>query len=163
MKSDFTNNRNLSVYEFHDWTIRWKEGVTYENGKFIMFQAEGDKPLQMKELPANKQKLSLFAGQGWHHYILDRLEEFAMQSSPTLIHLAFPAHLNHYPFLLKKEWSRGNLLRLSLSFNSWLASLLAGKIQLTYDVTKKKLLDFTGPSNVYDENGKLQHVHIVYP
>jgi len=127
MKSDFTRGHNISVYMFHHIPLRWKEGVDFEDGRFVMFQEEND-VLQTKELPP---KAALFAGQGWHYHILERLDELAHATKTQKIHLAFPAHLAAYPFALKREWKRGDLVRFSMSFDSWLVSYFAPKIYLT--------------------------------
>jgi len=159
-RSDFTRDRNISIYEFHHMSIGWKEGVDYEDGRYVMFQSEDNHPYQTKELP--NDLAALFAGQGWHYYLLERLDDLAHTKGTRKIHLAFPAHLATYPFALKKEWRKGDLLKLSLSFDSWIVSFFAPKIFLTYDLRRRKLLSFTGPSHIYDENGKIQNVHVTY-
>eukprot|EP00467_Chlorarachnion_reptans_P012592 CAMPEP_0114499954 /NCGR_PEP_ID=MMETSP0109-20121206/7698_1 /TAXON_ID=29199 /ORGANISM="Chlorarachnion reptans, Strain CCCM449" /LENGTH=439 /DNA_ID=CAMNT_0001677567 /DNA_START=65 /DNA_END=1384 /DNA_ORIENTATION=- len=160
LRSDFTRDRNISIYEFHHMSIGWKEGVDYEDGRYVMFQSEDNHPYQTKELP--NDLAALFAGQGWHYYLLERLDDLAHTKGTRKIHLAFPAHLATYPFALKKEWRKGDLLKLSLSFDSWIVSFFAPKIFLTYDLRRRKLLSFTGPSHIYDENGKIQNVHVTY-
>jgi len=163
LRSDFTRGRNVSVYEFHDYALKWKEGITYEDGRYVMYRGEGELPLEKKELSMDAS--NLFAGEGWHYFLLDKLDMLAQKArkpTPFVLHLCFPAHLANYPFVLKREWLKGSLLRMSLSFKSFLISFFAPKIFVTYDVVRKKLLSFSGPSNVYDEKGKLQNVHIVY-
>mmetsp|Transcript_14813 Transcript_14813/g.23501 ORF Transcript_14813/g.23501 Transcript_14813/m.23501 type:complete len:303 (-) Transcript_14813:88-996(-) len=159
MKSDFTRGYNISEYMFHHIPLKWKEGVQYDQGRYVMFQGENN-ILETKELPVDKS--ALFAGQGYHYHILEKLDELAESTKPQMIHLAFPAHLTAYPFALKREWKRGDLLKLSMSFDSWFISYFAPKIYLTYDIRRRRLVSFTGPSHVYDDNGKLQNVHVTY-
>jgi len=158
-RSDFTRGYNISEYMFHHIPLKWKEGVQYDQGRYVMFQGENN-ILETKELPVDKS--ALFAGQGYHYHILEKLDELAESTKPQMIHLAFPAHLTAYPFALKREWKRGDLLKLSMSFDSWFISYFAPKIYLTYDIRRRRLVSFTGPSHVYDDNGKLQNVHVTY-
>mmetsp|Transcript_15057 Transcript_15057/g.30457 ORF Transcript_15057/g.30457 Transcript_15057/m.30457 type:complete len:249 (+) Transcript_15057:67-813(+) len=103
LRSDFTRGRNVSIYEFHDYALQWKEGIKYEDGRYVMYRGEGELPLEKKELSMDAS--NLFAGEGWHYFLLDRLDMLAQKAkkpSPFTLHLCFPAHLANYPFILKR-------------------------------------------------------------
>lgn len=51
---------------------------------------------------------------------------------------------------------------LQIELDSWLLGMLVDPYQLTYDRGSRRLVQFSGTSNIKDHQGQLQQVHILY-
>ncbi|GAB3484080.1 hypothetical protein [Marinomonas epiphytica] len=77
-----------------------------------------------------------------------------------------PSRLNSYGFKLKQkdclEAINNSSACFSLTANSWLIRLAVDPIVLTYDLVFKRLIRFTGRSNISNEQGEYLNVDIYY-
>ncbi len=76
--------------------------------------------------------------------------------------LIFPSKLDYYSFRIRPLESEDTILLLRLEFDSWFIRLFAPHLDITYNKSTKKIVQYYGPSNILDESGEIQNVHIFY-
>jgi hypothetical protein len=157
LKSDYQLSLTMPTYVFEDSRRRLKEGLLFENGKYVIFSKEGDKAQKTKVLT---DTTNVFSCQGWHYYVINNLD--LLENKPLKLSLIFPERLEHIGFNLSKADKKENEIHLSLSVSNFFIRLFAPSLELYYDTKQKKIKRFVGPSNIFDDKGKVQNVEIRY-
>ena len=72
------------------------------------------------------------------------------------LNLILPSRLDFYGFRARLIKAEGNLLHLRIELDSWLLRLFADHLSITYDKEKKKLVYYSGLSNILMRKEKLK-------
>ena len=157
MESDYSQNISMPTYVFEDHLRGYREGLRKEDGRYIIFkQSRGGK----EETEAVTNTEDVFSCQGWHYYLVDNLA--ALEQENVELNLILPSELKALPFEIQQVRSTGDRVEAVLKFNHWLFRYFAPTLRLVYDRKSKKLVEYTGISNILDSKGDRQDVRIVY-
>lgn len=157
LNSDYSKSLIMPTYIFRDFRTGFVEGLRWVDGRYFIFRQEKGKP-EEQNLLDNRE--NVFSCQGWHYYLIANLEH--LQKKPLQMKLIFPSKLDYYSFQIKLLDTESNLMRFRLEFDNWFMRLFAPYLDLTYDKTAKKILQYYGPSNILDDRGEIQNVYIFY-
>ena len=157
MRADYTRSIKLPTYIFRDFRNKEFEGLKLEGSDYMIFRKKKGELPETKKL---EEDTNIFSAQGWHYYLMDHLETIGPEG--MVMSLLFPARLDYYELHLQKKSESNGQIHFHLEFNSWIMSLFAPSLDLIYDLRTKKLLQYSGPSNILDVDGDTQDVVIIY-
>lgn len=160
---DFRNDEFVPVFrlEMHSG---YMEAIT-DNRQAVAMERRGgaDRKLEKKSL----EKVSpMCADSGFHSCLRAHFAE--LQAGKTVkFTLAVAGSLDTFRFRAKKsgetQWQGQKAVQFKVEPDS-LLRLLAGPLDLVYEPTQRKLLEFRGISNIHDpRSGKPYEVRIIYP
>jgi hypothetical protein len=157
MESDYSQNVSMPTYVFEDHRRGYREGLRKEEGEYIIFkQKRGSK----EERGTVTNTEDVFSCQGWHYYLVNNLA--TLERGDVELNLILPSELKALPFEIQQVRSKGDRVEAVLKFNHWLFRYFAPTLRLVYDRKSKKLVEYTGISNILDSKGDRQDVRIVY-
>ena len=157
MESDYSRNVSMPTYVFEDHLRGYREGLRREEGEYIIFkQKRGSK----EETATVTNTEEVFSCQGWHYYLVNNLA--ALERGNVQLNLILPSELKALPFEIQQVRSTGDRVEAVLKYNHWLFRYFAPTLRLVYDRKSKKLVEYTGISNILDSEGDRQDVRIVY-
>jgi hypothetical protein len=119
-----------------------------------------------KELP---RRSLMMAVTGVVFYLRDHLEDFLSERQNSKVRVVVPARLDHFGFRLIRLRSPASedqeVLKFKIQIQNIFFRMFVPRIEATYDVRKKRILTYHGPTNFADPRGKLQvvTVHFHYP
>lgn len=157
--SDYSKSKYLPEYSFTDFRTKHKEGIRIVDAKLQAFSDEKTSDLDAASDP--NQKLKSIGGQGFHYFIQDFLESFK-ESENKVVKFILPAKLRDFPFRIVLKGRDDNKTLLRFEPDQWIIRMLAPHMDVTYSNNEKRLLEYRGPSNVFDEKGNIQNVVIQY-
>lgn len=103
-------------------------------------------------------------GQGFHYLAREALPSIA-RGVEQQIRFVIPSQLDSYSFRIRKgdasDPSSGSV-EVVLEVQNWLLRLFAPSIHATYDIGRRRLLEYRGPSNLLDQKGDVKTVRIKY-
>ena len=158
MDSNYERSVALPTYVFRDYRRGYEEGVRYRDGKYYIFNKDSKRGEKEKALGDTKD---VYSCQGWHYYVVENLEDLEKNQSFTL-KLIFPNKLKAYPFKIEKVGSSDKTMDVNVRFANRVISWLVPQLDLVYNKEDRKLLEFQGVSNIFDNNDDLQDVRITY-
>ena len=157
MESDYSRSVSMPTYVFEDRLRGYREGLRIEDGEYVVFkQGRGG----AEEKKAVTETEDVFSCQGWHYFLVDNLD--AIERGDIELNLILPSQLKALPFEIQKVRSSGDRVEAVLELDHWLYRYFAPSLRLVYDKKSKKLVEYTGVSNILDADGKRQDVRIVY-
>jgi len=158
MESDYERSVALPTYVFKDYRRGYEEGVRFRDGIYYIFNRDSERGEKEKALGDTQD---VYSCQGWHYYVVNNLEDLDRDQSFTL-KLIFPNKLRTYPFKIQKMGSSDKTMNVRVRFDNRAISWLVPRLDLVYNKKDRKLLEFRGVSNIFDENDDLQDVRITY-
>lgn len=161
LENDYGKSLPVPEHEMKDFIHGGAHGVRYENNRIILFNRESDKE-ETKSIRADdfKNKL-LVGGQGFHYYLREHLEEVIKKGEIALKFL-IPGRLDAYDFYLKVRKVTSEIVEIEIEIDNWFLKLFAPKLELVYDRKSKRLLSYSGLSNIKDKKKELMKVKIKY-
>jgi hypothetical protein len=161
IKNDYRRSLSVPEHEMEDLVHGGAHGVRYKNSDIVMFNREGKKEeTKIVRVEDFRNKL-LVGGQGFHYYLMENLEEIIKKGKVDLKFL-IPGRLDAYDFYLKVARVSEDTVELEIEIDNWFLRLFAPKLELLYDRKKKRLLKYTGLSNIKNEDKELMKVKISY-
>jgi len=161
LENDYRKSLSVPEHEMKDLVHGGAHGVRYENNVIILFNREGTKE-DTKSIRVDdfKNKL-LVGGQGFHYYLVEHLEEIIKKQELALKFL-IPGRLDAYDFYLKVGKVTADTVDFEIEIDNWFLKLFAPKLELVYDRKSKRLLHYSGLSNIKDKKKELMKVKIKY-
>lgn len=161
--SDFTKSDTVPQYKFRDDRNNRSAGVEWlkDPNKVKVFSSKKGK-VKYKEF---ELKPDMVAGQGLYNYLRLQSSELASDTKQVkTIQFLVPFKRDVYDFRVKtkKFDPKTGIAVFRIEADSWLFRLMAPYIEATYDVNKKRLLQYEGPSNLLSQEGKNMSVIISY-
>ena len=157
LKSDFKNSFFVPEYEFADIKLKTKEEIVYLNGQAWMLSQD-----QKKEINFNSdEKVPYISGQGFHYFVQENLEQI-IKDKIVKAKFILPKRQDIYSFQIKLKNLINNTVHLIFEPQSWIIRVFAPKMEVVYDVSSKRLIQYKGPSNILDSEGQIQNVTINY-
>lgn len=158
LESDYNRSLEMPTYVFKDFRRGYEEGLRFRDGKYYIFNRDSERGETEKVL---KDPTNVYSCQGWHYYIVENLDRIE-QGDVFTIKLIFPNKLRTYDFKIEKVRAQGDTLNVRVRFANWLVSWFVPHLDLVYDKRERKLIEYRGVSNIFDENDDLQEVRITY-
>ncbi|MCX7809621.1 MAG: hypothetical protein N2247_01810 [Leptospiraceae bacterium] len=160
--SDYTKNSQIPLFHFKDFRNGYEEGSVYENNQFKIYFIENNKKNISKSFPF---KENIVLDSGFHKFIQNHFDELLNNKTLT-IEFAVPSRLTLISFKVYKvkEYQKDNkkIIRFIFEVDNFVFRLLVKPIYIDYDKESKELLQYTGISNLYDENNKAYNVKIIF-
>lgn len=157
MISNYQRNIKLPEYTFEDFRFGIKEGLRFKNNKYYIFHSDKDSKEQIQELKNPDQAI---AGQGLHYYILQNFNFFLQQE--LKFNLVLPTELDYFRFKIRRVQDSNEILTLRVESSNWFVRLFAPHFDMNYHIQNKEIHSYLGPSNILDDNQKLQYVYMIY-
>lgn len=158
LESDYEKSLAMPTYVFKDFRRDYEEGLRFRDGEYYIFNKDGKRGEQETRL---KDARDVFSCQGWHYFVVEHMDRIA-RGDVFKIKLIFPNKLKAYDFKIEKVSSEGDTLRVKVKFANWLVSWIVPQLDLLYSKKERKLIEYQGVSNIFDENDDLQEVRITY-
>jgi len=158
MDSNYERSLAMPTYAFKDHRRGYEEGLRYHEGAYYIYNRDpklGEKEVRLEDTE------NVYSCQGWHYYVVNNLEVLEKNES-VVLNLIFPQKLRAYPFRIERTGSSGETLDVKVRFANRLVSWFVPHLDLVYERESRKLLEFQGVSNIFDENDELQEVTITY-
>ncbi|MCR9206053.1 MAG: hypothetical protein NXH75_15830, partial [Halobacteriovoraceae bacterium] len=148
LTSTFKENSQLPDTEFVDMRNGYKETTTLKGKKYEIqtTDTKGNTKTGKIKLDDN-----LVCGQGYHNYIIQKLDSFKVGEKRELKFI-IPSMRDYFTFdltylgALNKE--KPDEVSFRLDITNWILSMFADKIQVTYSKKDKVLLYYDGLTNL---------------
>lgn len=159
--SDFAHSVTAPVHTVQDLRRGETYGIRYEGEKIVMYDSEKGEKEQTKVLkPGFADERLVIASQGLHYYMKDRLEELKTKKLPIVI--LIPGKLDFYNFEMEFLKEKDGILQFEVHIQSRFLRLFAPDLKVHYEPKSKRLVYYSGLSNILDEKGDNQSVVITY-
>ncbi len=158
LQSDYSMNALMPTYAFEDSRRGLREGLRFEGGQYSIFHEEPEVGEKTKVLD---DTTDVYSCQGWHYYLVSNLDRVE-SGDDLIVRLILPNRLKPYTFKILSLGSEGDTIRVKVRISNWLFSLFVPELEAVYDKKHMRLIEYHGVSNIVDEEGKLQKVHITY-
>ncbi len=157
--SDYAPSPQFCDYTFRDQRRGYADGVRLGDDTLCLFRQKD--PGATEETRCIPREEDQIVGQGFHHFILNRLDAIA-GGEIYHVKLALPSRLDQFDFRIRKTGVEGDRLEIRLESDHWFVRLFAPHINVVYDRERKRLLLYEGISNVADDSGECIPVRIRY-
>jgi uncharacterized protein (DUF2147 family) len=159
----FASDPFIPVFRMDMSKSGYAEGISAVGGSLEMYKIKAAG--QKEERSSVKKGSSMAADAGFHRFIQSRFADL-LAGKTVAFQFAVPGQLDTYKFKAKKTGDTSFEGKPAVQFlvePDSLLRVLADPLQLTYDPSNKKLLEYRGVSNVHNPaNGKAYNVRISY-
>lgn len=163
IESDFSKSDTVPEYLFKDEQHNRSAGVTWlesPNQVEVFAEKKGNKKVKQFDIQP-----SMVAGQGLYNYL--RIYSKELVDEPRRVReiqflVPFKKAVYSFQVRTKAYNPKTGVAVFRIEADSWLFRLMAPHIDATYDINKKRLLVYEGPSNLLDPKGKSMGVIINY-
>lgn len=163
MTSNFTKMITIPDYDFKDLRTGTSHGIKINGEKITLWNKTSDG--QLSELDFFKNKFAedtLIVGcQGLHYYLIDNLERVKEKKKVSIAYF-IPGKLDYYKFTLRLDREDDKYIYLKLSIDNFFLKLFTSALDLKYNKSDRRLVQFSGLSNITDDKDELQNVVINY-
>jgi hypothetical protein len=160
---DFSQDQAVPAYRMEQYDIGRIEAIT-DNGDPIqmLLKLKADKPEKTGSIP---KKPMMTADSGFHMFIRAHFDEL-MRGDVVKFAFAVPAEFSQFKFKMQRvedtTFEGKPAVRVKVA-PATLLSFIVDPLELTYEQSSKRLLEFRGISNVHDpQTGKAHVVRITY-
>ena len=158
LRSDYRKSLTLPVYRFDDQRHGISEGISQDAKGYFSYYKDRKTPQKIYRIA--KGSKNIFAGQGWHYFLLKNLTRPSL--IPKNIDMVFPSRATTYSLSIRKTFENPSTVKYQMSFSNIIIQLVAPTMTSTYDKNAKKMIRYEGPSNILTSNEELQNVTITY-
>lgn len=164
LKSSFAKHPYVPELEFYDERFNVKAWSTVEGNKVTLhkeYMKRGKKRVDTKSFEIEDR---MMLSQGYHNYIVKNLDSFKVGEEFPIKFLA-AKKLDYYDFRLKYHGpiSEGaDIVKLELIIDNWLIKMFAPSIVVTYNKKTKRLLSFSGLTNIPSDGDDNQNLSMTY-
>ncbi len=157
LRADYARSVALPTYVFEDLQRKYREGLRWQEGGYVIFHQQGSAPEKTAPL---RSESGVFSCQGWHYHLINNLS--LLEKDNIALNLVLPSELRPYSFVVKRRASDDSRISAELSLKNWLFRQFAPEMRLEYDRENRRLLEFHGVSNILTKAGDRQEVTIRY-
>ena len=157
--SEYLPDPRLCSYDFRDMRAKYADGVRVEGQRMRLFRKQNPRDdVESAYLPLIEGQI---VGQGFHHFIVQNLEEIA-SGKVYHVKLVMPSRLKQYSFRIRKRNIDEGIVYIRLEIDNWFLRLFAPHVDAEYDLKTRHLLRYDGISNLSDASGAYKKVNITY-
>lgn len=156
--STFTKNNFLPDVYFYDERSETEEEILYnkELNNLNITRIRDNK----KEETKIDIKNPAIHGQGFHNFLLTNFD--SIRKNKMTINIAVTARSDYYQFNIEKHKENDREIEFIVYPKNIFLRQIVKNIKMKYSLADKKLLKYSGPSNLSDEFGNGQDVDIQY-
>ena len=103
----------------------------------------------------------MVGGQGLHYYLVSNFED-VLKKETLKLKFAIPGRLDVYDFYLKVRSKSPEKVVFEVEIDNWFLKLFAPKLKMVYDPIKKRLISYSGLSNIRTPGKEMMNVDIDY-
>ena len=163
LKSDFSKSVTAPTYTFEDLRDGSSHGMSFDGQKYVLWMAGKDGKRTEKEfLKDYFDKDALVVGcQGLHYYLVKNLDSLRERKEVRLKYL-IPGKLDYYTFILSFEKEDEKFVNLKVKVQNLFLRAFVSSLQLKYSKEDRRLVSYSGLSNIPTDSGGIQNVQIAY-
>lgn len=162
LSNDYSKSISLPEHLMQDVLHKNKHGLRYLKESPIMFNQDENSKEESKKIDLSDYKGKLVVGgQGLHYYLVKNFEEI-LKKKTLKLKFVIPGRLDAYDFYLKIVGQSENKIFIEVEIDNWFLKLFAPKLKMTYDLGKKRLLNYSGLSNIRNPDKEIMNVDIEY-
>lgn len=162
METEFKNSVSAPDHVFKNLRSEHVHGIRYTDENTVLFYSDKGAKEKSKNFPREFEKKFLaVGGQGLFYYLRENYSEVKSRKKIPLKFL-IPGRLDVYDFELELKSEKDGIAHIELHIKNWILRIFAPKLDVYYDIDKKRLVSYQGLSNITDEKGQTQVVNITY-
>jgi hypothetical protein len=163
MNSDFSKKITLPDYTYADLRNGSSHGIRLNNNKIALWRKDKDKKEESREFDESQFKAdTLIVGcQGLHYYLIENMDQIRSRKKIPVAYF-MPGKLDYYNFTLTVEKEDDQFLYLNLSINNLIFKMFTSSLKMKYRKSDRRLVEYSGLSNITDDKNQLQNVVIEY-
>jgi hypothetical protein len=163
MSSDFSSRVTIPDYEYYDLRTGLSHGIKLTGDKMTLWRKGKDGKIENSDFFESKfPKEALLVGcQGLHYYLIDNLGLVKERGTIPIIYF-IPGKLDYYKFTLRMDREDEEYIYLKLSIDNFFLRLFTSSLDLKYRKSDRRLVQFSGLSNITDDKDQMQNVLIDY-
>jgi hypothetical protein len=162
LTNDYSKSISLPEHLMQDLLHKNKHGLRYLQLTPVMFNQDEKEEEETKKINPNDYKGKLLVGgQGLHYYLVSNFEDVLKQETLKL-KFAIPGRLDVYDFYLKVRSKSPEKVIFEVEIDNWFLKLFAPKLKMVYDPIKKRLISYSGLSNIRTPDKEMMNVDIDY-
>jgi hypothetical protein len=159
LRNNYSKSINVPEHEMDDVVHKMKFGIRYKNNAPEMYLLENDQE-KLKPFQTSGKKLWV-GGQGLHYYLVQNMEE-VLKNGKLDLKFIIPGKLDSYDFYLKVSKRSGDNVEFDVEIDNWFLRLFAPRLKLFYNIKSRRLIRYTGLSNIQTEKKDMMSVDIKY-
>ncbi|MFN7262751.1 MAG: hypothetical protein ACK5UJ_02995 [Pseudobdellovibrionaceae bacterium] len=160
--SEFKDSLSAPAHFFEDKRTGHRHGIKYENGQLVLFSQDKGKSEETKSLKIEKDSPALTVGcQGLFYYLQQNYAELVKRKKIPLKFM-IPGKLESYDFEMELVREAEGIAYIEVHIKNWFLRLFAPKLDVRYDINKKRMVYYKGLSNIQTDKGETQAVEIEY-
>ncbi len=158
IQSSFTKSSFLPDVYFFDERFRMEERISYDDKlkKLDVVRTQ----MSRREILKIDIDNPAIHGQGFHNFLIAHFE--SLRKERMVVNIAITARSDYYKFYVEKKSENEHEVEFVVFPKNIVLRQLVKEIKMKYSLADKRLLFYSGPSNLEDQNGKGQVVNIKY-
>lgn len=164
LESKFHKSTYVPESTFEDFRFNEREESFISKGKEQLTLKHTDAQTDKTSTEVLKITSKMVMGQGYHNYILAKLDEFEVGQKRTLDFVVAAKQTSHefdLTYLGRKKVD-SDLVTFRLDITNWFYRLFADKIEVDYHPGNKRIMAYRGLTNISDDEGDSQSLIITY-
>lgn len=162
METQFKNSISAPDHVFKDMRSEHIHGIRYTKKNTVLYYSDKGAGEKSKKFPREfDRKYLAVGGQGLFYYLRENFLE-VQNSKKIRLKFLIPGRLDVYDFELELKSQKDGVAHIELHIKNWILRIFAPKLDVYYDIDKKRLVSYEGLSNITDEKGHTQVVKITY-
>lgn len=160
--SDYSKYPQIPLFETKDLRRNYIEGSIYGEDGVRVYYIEKNKKNISKAFTINS---NVALDSGFHFFIQNNFDSL-LKGNKLIVKFIVPSQLSIIEFVVYKTkeliFENRKCVQFIFEVNNMFFKLLLSPIYLIYDIETKDLMQYTGISNLYDENNKAYNVNIIF-
>lgn len=162
LTNNYTQSLSLPEHTMRDIRHKNTHGLRYLNDSPFMFNQDDKDSEETKKIDIKDFKGKLVVGgQGLHYYLVSNFES-VIKNKTLKLKFVIPGRLDVYDFYLKLIGQSDEKIVFEVEIDNWFLKLFAPKLKMVYDAKSKRLLKYSGLSNIRTEEKEMMNVDIEY-
>ena len=162
LTNDYSKSISLPEHLMEDLLHKNKHGLRYLQDTPVMFNQDEKEDEETKKINRHDYKGKLLVGgQGLHYYLVSNFED-VLKKETLKLKFVIPGRLDVYDFYLKVISKSPEKVVFEVEIDNWFLKLFAPKLKMVYDPTKKRLISYSGLSNIRTPKKEMMNVDIDY-
>jgi hypothetical protein len=162
LRHHFAESREIPSLVMNDYRSESRHGLRYDEDKIILFNKVKGFPVERGFFDSSRLiEGQWLAGQGLHFFIVNNLEEL-IKKEEFVFKLLLPPIQEGRVFLLEVVSVDEGEVKIEIRAANWFWKTFGPRLSLVYDREHKRLLHYSGFSNLKSEEGDMMMVDIKY-
>ncbi len=162
LTNNYSQSLSLPEHTMQDIQHKNVHGLRYVKDSPVMFNQDEKEVEEAKKIELKDYKGKLVVGgQGLHYYLVSNFEN-VIKNKTLKLKFVIPGRLDAYDFYLKLIGQSEDKVIFEVEIDNWFLKLFAPKLKMVYDAKLKRLLSYSGLSNIRTEKKEMMNVDIEY-